>query len=124
MGADIHLVVERRDASGVWQALPPGQVGEVYRNYHVFNRLAGVRQETVRERGDLSAPIAEPRGIPEDSPLYASEPDEDSDSYSHSWLRVDEVVDAPGQDCMARFLARLGTLTPLQPSDRLVFCFD
>jgi hypothetical protein len=121
MGADIRLFVERRDASGAWQALDPAQVGRPYRNYHVFNRLAGVRQETVRERGDMSEPIAEPRGLPDGSTF---KPDDDDDSYSHSWLLVSELVDLPGAHVMRDLLDTLGTIAPLEPTDRLVFWFD
>jgi hypothetical protein len=58
MGADIHLYAERRNSAGAWQLIEPDRLGTPFRSYHVFNRLAGVRQSIVRERGDMSEPIA------------------------------------------------------------------
>lgn len=124
MGADIHLHVERRDAAGVWRVLDPALFGSPWRSYHVFNRLAGVRQEIVRARGDMSEPIAEPRGLPADSPLFRELTEDDFDSYSHSWLLVSECVDLPGREDMQHLLAELDKLSQLKPTDRLVFWFD
>jgi hypothetical protein len=124
MGADISLFIERRDADGVWRALDAGNYGQPYRSYHVFNRLAGVRQSTVRERGDMSEPIAEPRGLPVDSPLFHELTEDDYGDYSHGWLLVSELVDLPGREDMKHLLEVLNPLGLLQPSDRLVFWFS
>ncbi len=124
MGADIHISVERRDGLGAWSVLDPTLFGRPYRNYHVFNRLAGVRQETVRERGDTSEPVSAPRGLPGDSPSFHDLTEEDFDDYSHSWLLVSELVDVPGRDELQGLLRTLDPLGLLEPSDRLVFWFD
>lgn len=124
MGADINLCVERRNAAGVWELRDSTLYGHPYRSYHVFNRLAGVRQSTVRERGDTSEPIAEPRGLPEDSPLFHELTEDDYDDYSHSWLLVSELVDLPGCEDMAHLRSQIDPLGLLEPSDRLVFWFS
>lgn len=55
MGCDIHVHVEiKRD--GRWLHLNEVQV---QRNYHLFGKMAGVRDEDAK-------PIAPPRGVPDD----------------------------------------------------------
>lgn len=93
MGTDIHMAIEvlnhnydtKRDE---WRLAirREGAFGE--RNYILFGILAGVRQE------DGITPIAEPRGLPEDSDPETIKEAQSGD-HSFSWVTLAEVLAYP-----------------------------
>lgn len=121
MGCDIHLYVEKRNASGEWVTADtwhddedePGRksvylwgpglkclAGPLYsgRNYDLFAVLANVRNGygvAGCDTGEGFVPIAEPRGVPEDACReYLDEVSHwDGDGHSHSWLTLRELLD-------------------------------
>lgn len=82
MGCDIHSCAERRDENGRWIEVPNIRPFD-WRSYSVFGFLADVRNYSA------VPPIAEPRGIPEDSPLASQDL---GDWHSFSWLSVKELL--------------------------------
>ena len=107
LGCDVHLKVEVRDSSGVWNNVPfvddwdiehhkrPVPEGGIIlkrlddRNYNMFAVLADVRNGTW---SDKIPPISQPRGLPEEHADY------DDNSYgfgdhSFSWLTLRELQD-------------------------------
>lgn len=84
MGCDIHIQAQKRDASGAWQevrgSFSEGPSPFDWRSYGMFAFLAGVRNY------GAIAPIAEPRGLPDD--VRDEEPFGD---HSYSWLSVEEL---------------------------------
>lgn len=95
MGCDIHAVIEkyathsmvyedRPDAYRYWHNAGDPRLG---RDYELFAVLAGVRND----RGII--PIAEPRGLPDDTDsMFAAYAEAyDVDGHSHSWLTLDEI---------------------------------
>lgn len=133
MGCDIHSRAEvRRD--GVWEAVGRvfpndewdrqyyGEFGEApfdRRDYRVFGRLAGVRDDSVE-------PLQQRRGVPPDvsPPVKALVDDWEPDGHSHGWLTLRELREARvDSEQFASHLAVLETLGP--PDDvRVVFFFD
>lgn len=81
MGCDIHMLVQKRDAGGVWRFVDARGYGE--RNYHLFAVLAGVRNGTgfagVKAAEPIQ-PIAGPRGVPADFQI-------NKHGYTNRWLR-------------------------------------
>ena len=89
MGCDIHVHTEIK-VRGVWHNWSQP---DVHANYHLFSKMAGVRQMPDREYGVVE-PIAKPRGLPDDcSPVTAWHCVEHwgSDAHSVSWLSSEEV---------------------------------
>lgn len=111
MGCDIHIVLEKRTASGDWYGARdftgfPSTIVHVYgtkpdpehagfnyvsyilrnRDYEFFNDLCGVR-------GDGSRFGFKPRGLPENASLMSLDllSEEDPDLHSHSWLNMQEL---------------------------------
>lgn len=83
MGCDIHFHSEIK-IKGIWHHHAERRLK---RNYRVFAKLAGVRNDFG------TVPISEPKGWPEDSTLM-SNMDKDkygSDGHSHSWLSAKEI---------------------------------
>lgn len=111
MGCDIHVKIEKR-IDGVWTNVPwtsadartygykhdPTDALEVpdyfdARNYNLFAILAGVRQGTW---GDNIPPIAEPRDIPEDSPMFHmshADMEYSLGDHSFSFVTLRELLD-------------------------------
>jgi hypothetical protein len=102
MGADIHIMLERKLGSGEWAAIDTFQskrfsqfcAAEVTeknkyglfarvkdRNYTLFAALAGVRGEG-----------PEPRGMPKDASPLAWEDFSSDDLHSHSWMLATEFM--------------------------------
>lgn len=84
MGCDIHAVFQAKEA-GRWVT-----VASTYRenrDYKLFAWLAGVRN-----RDDVT-PISEPRGLPRD--FRRRDDDKWMGDHSHSWLDLDEILNAP-----------------------------
>lgn len=105
MGCDIHMYVEykRKNKSvwengdyftkgGTWAEEDGYERKELHgsRNYTLFTTLAGVR-----DYGEGSPMVAEPKGLPEDVTDYVKqESDEDGcDGHTHSWLTLKELKD-------------------------------
>jgi hypothetical protein len=98
MGCDIHPYAEvRRD--GKWQRAPI-QVPDD-RNYWTFAVLADVRNGfgfAGCYTGEPVTPIAQPRGLPEDTSVSDNDAKYDSPEYvwlgdhSHSWLTLQELL--------------------------------
>lgn len=89
MGTDIHMAVEslERDydkGRDEWKCVVLREGAYGNRDYLLFQILAGVRA------GDDIAPIAQPRGLPEDISALAKAEVESGD-HSFSWLTLDEV---------------------------------
>ena len=117
MGCDIHLRIEKRVGGSQWCNVPwtcedhrkwpmeqPDQDAVEMpdsldgRNYNLFAILADVRQKTWGERLE---PIAQPRGIPRDSPLYSEEYADIEPwigDHSFSYVTLKELQDYPWQD--------------------------
>lgn len=101
MGCDIHGVVQTRWKDGAaWRTRA---MIDRDRNYLLFSALAGVRGY------DDSAPISEPRGLPNDFKpgkrmdehvleLEGSTVNIWMGDHSHSWLTLDEIEQWPGWD--------------------------
>lgn len=109
MGCDIHMHIEVK-IDGRWEHLTSPDIA---RNYSLFSRMAGVRQDT-RESIE---PISYPRGLPGDcNALTKLESDRwGTDGHSHSWLSFDEIktiVDGFGIQVfvpLSQFSAPFGT---------------
>ncbi len=91
MGCDIHIVLQKK-VDEHWLNVDLGRdergwAREIYegRCYVLFGILAGVRNYDV-------VPIAEPRGIPEDLPLYNGESERYLGDHSYSWLGLREML--------------------------------
>ena len=84
MGCDIHLHTEVK-IKGKWHHYSHPNVN---RNYRLFARMAGVRNE-----GNNIQPIAEPRGIPDDATELTNFDYEHwlLDLHSPSWLNAKEI---------------------------------
>lgn len=81
MGCDIHLYGEVK-INGVWRHWSNPSVP---RNYKLFGRMAGVRDDSVE-------PIAAPRGIPDDATFETRfDHDEFGDGHTPSWLSGVEI---------------------------------
>ena len=82
MGCDIHLHIEIKVA-GRWEHYSKAPIG---RWYHVFGKMAGVRDLTVE-------PIVPPKGVPDDmNPVTRIDyVDWGSDGHSHSWFNKEEI---------------------------------
>jgi hypothetical protein len=87
MGCDIHSHAERKNARDEWEIINDFKPFE-WRRYGLFGFLADVRNYS------RVPPIAERRGIPDDSSLYVAEDyeDEGEDAHSASWLLVSELM--------------------------------
>lgn len=87
MGCDIHSYAERKNAGGQWEVVPKLQPFND-RSYGTFGFLADVRNYSGL------TPIAEQRGMPEDTSAEAAEAYEcwSSDAHSASWLTVAELA--------------------------------
>ena len=86
MGCDIHAYLEIK-IDGGWHYFAPA---DLWRNYEVFSKMAGVR-----DFPDSPAPIALPKGLPDDASFmtrfHSNEWGEDG--HSHSWLNYDEILE-------------------------------
>lgn len=82
MGCDIHCHVEVK-INGEWHHYNHPTLS---RNYQLFSKMAGVRGN--------EKPIAEPRGMPEDSTFMTKFDNNnwDGDGHTHSWLSDHEVA--------------------------------
>jgi hypothetical protein len=81
MGCDIHMIVQRKTATG-WETIPEFDCFDD-RNYGVFGFLAGVRNYS-----DVP-PLSEPRGLPDD----IQEGDDGwLGDHSFSWLVASELT--------------------------------
>ena len=112
MGCDIHIKIEKR-VDNTWVDVPwtssdkreyspkhdptgKLELSDYFdgRNYNLFGILADVRQGTW---GDNIPPIAEPRGIPEDSPWFNESESSDFDTWfgdhSFSFVTLKELLD-------------------------------
>lgn len=90
MGCDINAVIETRrivDWSDTFQPWRIADEPEINRSYELFAFLADVRND------DGILPIAEPKGVPEDTSEVTSAWIEynGSDGHSHSWLTLAEL---------------------------------
>ena len=83
MGCDIHLHIELK-IDDVWHHFG---APSVRRDYHLFEKLAGVR-------GSESVAITPPKGLPSDCSLITQKAAEywEEDGHSTSWLGVDEIM--------------------------------
>lgn len=99
MGTDIHLVIEEKWSwqkewmpADEWLKKDEGiymaREHDVWRNYDVFRRLAGVRDDGLIE------PIAEPRGLPADAHAVTRAWADDSDYHDMSWISMQEFKNA------------------------------
>ena len=122
MGCDIHYLVEVREGSR-WS--PTSRQPVIYRNYHLFADLAGVRQ-----RDPMGHPIARPRGVPEDaSQSFLVMLDKvGSDAHTPTWLTLSELRRAAWHDWSGgeRLAAEVAdvALGHAEADVRLVFFFD
>jgi len=150
MGCDIHLYAEAKK-NGKWQIICDKRTpregwdyekgGEPYegdkwaqpyrgRNYDLFAVLAGVRNYAEIR------PIAEPKGVPEDSciEIRTISDEANGDGHSHSWLTLRELY-ANKEQLLAVSTEFVNNVFPLlarhcsdptqQPDDvRIVFFFD
>ena len=82
MGCDIHAFLEVK-IRGKWLLV---NHPDVERNYHLFERMAGVR-------GDESRAIVPPRGLPKNvSPGTRLHHEwQEGDAHSMSWLEMEEL---------------------------------
>lgn len=100
MGTDIHPYAEVR-RNGKWEPanikVPRG------RNYWAFSILAGVRNGrgfAGSYTGEPVTPIAEPRGLPDDTSIHDTNGDIELDDprfvwlgdHSHSWVLLSELL--------------------------------
>ena len=138
MGCDIHTHAEiRRD--GAWEhvgkVFPTDEFERKYsgeqftdepfswRDYQMFERLAGVRAHGLRE------PLSIPRGLPEDisAETRSAFNDWQPDAHSISWLSLADLLraDLPADD-FAGFYEHVKVLQSLGAPDdvRVVFWFD
>jgi hypothetical protein len=107
MGCDIHLYVEQRK-NGEWLAADTFVVEDEYRttvspsysgrNYNLFAMLADVRNGrgfAGVKTGNGFAPIAEPRGVPDDASVeYKSQVAQwEGDGHSHSHHTLRQLLD-------------------------------
>ncbi len=113
MGCDIHLYVEARRETGVWESKDTWtrdeDCEEVRRiwdvdyddqhytgcNYALFAILANVRNEPVRDIDEVLIPISEPRGLPSNTDLQIQRASDHwgEDGHSHSWLTLRELME-------------------------------
>lgn len=128
MGCDIHAVVEVKinphNMEGWW--INAGEI-HINRDYRLFAKLAGVRNE----HPWLQEPIAEPRGIPTDASggVDALVEAWGHDGHSHSWVTVGELVGITDQQLIPaarRIAEKIDALEKLHDAiaSRLVFFFD
>ena len=83
MGCDIHFHSEVK-IGGVWHHYEHRQID---RNYDLFAKMAGVRNERSIE------PISMPKGFPEDATIVSVVHKNywEDDGHSHSWLSAEEI---------------------------------
>ena len=129
MGCDIRPVVELAGGDQ-WFCEARGDLG-IPRSYALFTALAGIRDE-----GLGIAPVASPRGIPDDADWSTRDRLDPDDYHSASWLTLDEVREAHGRVKAAfpeepdmrtgleAVMAFMAELSPDPKKVRLVFAFD
>lgn len=85
MGCDIHAHIEIK-VNGEWHYYAPA---DLWRNYLTFAKMASVRNDS----SEPVEPIAQPRGLPEDSTFMTKMHNDrlGVDGHSHSRLSLDEI---------------------------------
>lgn len=84
MGCDVHAHIEIK-LNGVWEHLRDVSLN---RDYHLFSMMADVRND-----GKV-APIASPRGLPDDITNITKFNNNvwDGDGHSHSYINIRELI--------------------------------
>ena len=93
MGADIHGAIQHRENDSWWSVM---RLGLIDRDYRMFRSLAGVR-------GDGTAPVVMPRGVPSGWECWHEGECKDAeyhdcplspDSHHPTWLTLAEYSEA------------------------------
>lgn len=80
MGCDIHVHFEIK-LNGKWEHYSQPRIE---RNYELFGRIAGVRNEDIR-------PICPPRGLPRDCSITTAFCAGRAKGHAHGWLNATEI---------------------------------